>query len=142
MITVIVCDPLALPTTVFHRFYCARRVLYVIETTLLAGFESYSLRHCLHLLVLSAGDTYTDTGIRRVSPHGPRELNVTKVIQARCAMLAALLVNFTLRVELCGIDSGNARIFPAWAKTASGPAGVQFAWVGDAVPGDNSVIAM
>ena len=28
------CDPLALPTVVFYRLYCARRVLYVIETTL------------------------------------------------------------------------------------------------------------
>ncbi len=28
------CDPLALPSMVFYRLYCARRVLYVIETTL------------------------------------------------------------------------------------------------------------
>jgi hypothetical protein len=28
------CDPLALLTTVFHRFCCACRVLYVIETAL------------------------------------------------------------------------------------------------------------
>jgi hypothetical protein len=28
------CDPLGLLTTAFHRFCCARRVLYVIETTL------------------------------------------------------------------------------------------------------------
>jgi hypothetical protein len=40
-----VCDPLALLTTVFHRFYGARRVLYVIETALRADFESHSLRH-------------------------------------------------------------------------------------------------
>jgi hypothetical protein len=39
-----VCDPLALLTTVFHRFYDARRALYVIETTFLAEFESHSLR--------------------------------------------------------------------------------------------------
>jgi hypothetical protein len=41
------CDPLALPTAVFYRLYCARRVLHVIETRLLAGFESHSLRHLL-----------------------------------------------------------------------------------------------
>jgi hypothetical protein len=29
---------------VFYRLYGARRVLYVIETTLLADFESHSLR--------------------------------------------------------------------------------------------------
>ena len=32
-------DPLALLTTVFHRFYGARRVLYVVETTFLTKFE-------------------------------------------------------------------------------------------------------
>ena len=38
---------LGLLTTVFHRFYGARRVLYVVETTFQAEFESHSLRHVI-----------------------------------------------------------------------------------------------
>ena len=33
------CDTLALLTTVFCRFCCARRVLYIIETTILGGIR-------------------------------------------------------------------------------------------------------